>query len=302
MHPKHLYSVDLRLLLALDALLEERSVTRAGRRLGLTQSATSRVLGRLRVTFGDALLVRTGRDLVPTPRAEALRQPLRDALLGLNAVVAEPPSFDPTTARRTFTLATTDYGAAIAVSPILGQLSRQAPGVDLVVNPQDDRWEALSTGALDAAIFPRRRSAPGVVWTNLFAEEFVCLVRRNHPSVRGVLSLKQFSELPHLFVSPTGAARGVVDQALARRGLSRRIALRIQSFLVAPLVVAESDLIALVPKRVAVQQAARLPLQLLPPPLELPGFSVALAWHERMRADPGHAWLRRLIVSVTRPL
>lgn len=296
---EHFSRLDLNLLVALDALLAEANVTRAGKRLGLTQPAMSRTLARLRAHFGDALLVRSGRALVPTPRAERLRQPLRDALLGLESAVSEPPQFDPTTARRTFTLATADYGVAVCIPRVLGVFAKSAPGIDLTISSQRADWdEALREGSLDLALFPKRASTPGIVWTSLFAETFSCLVRRANPFIRGSLSLEQFCAVPHVFVSPAGSARSVVDDALAQRQRSRRIALRLESFLAAPLAVAQSDLLAVVPTRIAREFAAKLDLRSFALPLAVPGFSLSVAWHERMRHDDGHRWLRRQLVTL----
>lgn len=295
--------MDLNLLLALDALVAERSVTLAARRMRLTQPAMSRALGRLREHFGDPLLVRAGRGMVLTPRAEALGPPLRQALLGLEAVVAEQPDFDPRRSRRTFTVATADYGMAVLVPPLLGRLGMEAPAVDLTVLPiPADLGGELESGRIDAVIAPKRPSAPGLVWSRLFAERNVCLVRDGHPRVGRTLSLERFCDLLHVFVSPEGRPVSVVDEALERRGLSRRIALRVGSFLVAPLVVAESDLIATTASRIAARFTGPLALRILAPPIDLPEFTLAIGWHERVRRDPGHAWFRALVASVAREL
>lgn len=293
MIPAHLYSLDLKVLLALDALLDERSVTKAAKRLGLTQPAVSRVLARARSEFNDALLVRAGRDLVMTPRAQRLRQPLREALLALDAVVRDAPVFDPSAAERTFVLSTADYGAAVA-SGALAALAVRSPGLTVEILPQTPNWdEALRSGAHDVALFPQRQSSPGIVWTTLFQETWTCLVRQKHPSIRGRLSLEQFCEVPQVFVSPALEKSGLVDRALARLGRQRRIALRMTTFLAAPLAVAQSDLIAVVPQQIADHCAPALALQQLAVPVPLQPFSVALAWHERSRSDAGHQWFRR---------
>lgn len=297
MIPAHLYSLDLTVLLALDALLDEQSVTKAAKRLGLTQPAVSRVLARARGEFDDALLVRAGRDLVMTPRAQRLRGPLREALLALDAVVREAPVFDPSTAERTFVLSTADYGAAVA-SGALAALAVHSPKLTVDLRPQTPNWdEALRSGAHDAALFPQRQSSPGIVWSTLFQETWVCLVRQQHPTIRGRLSLEHFCEVPQVFVSPALEKSGQVDRALARLGRQRRIALRMTTFLAAPLAVAQSDLIAVVPKHIAQHSAPALSLQQLPVPVPLQPFSVALAWHERSRSDAGHQWFRRQLAS-----
>jgi DNA-binding transcriptional LysR family regulator len=290
--------VDLNLLVALDALLRERSVTRAARRVGLTQPSMSRALGRLRAMLGDALFVRSGRGLVPTPRALALQPELGGALERLATAVAEQRPFDPASAERTFHVSTADYGMAILAPLVTERAFGQAAGVRLVLHAQsagDD--EALLEGRLDALLAPRRPSTPGCVWTKLLSDEFVCLVRRDHPSVGAELSLAQYGALGHVFVSPTLATAGVADRALARRGLRRRVAVVVPSFLVAPVIAAESDLVATVPSRIAKLYAGRLPVRSVPVPLEVPAVTVSMAWHERMRRDPAHAWFRRLLAS-----
>jgi DNA-binding transcriptional LysR family regulator len=290
--------LDLNLLLALDALLRERSVTRAARRVGLTQPSMSRALGRLRAMLGDALFVRSGRGLVPTPRALALQPELGGALERLATAIAEQRPFDPASAERTFHVSTADYGMAILAPLVTARIFGQAARVRLVLHAQStDDDEALLDGRLDALLAPRRASKPGCVWTKLLSDEFVCLVRRDHPSVGVELSLAQYSSLGHVFVSPTLATAGVADQALARRGLRRRVAVVVPSFLVAPVIAAESDLVATVPARIAKLYVGRLPVRSVPVPLELPPVTVSMAWHERMRRDPGHAWFRRLLVS-----
>jgi DNA-binding transcriptional LysR family regulator len=298
MPPTHQKRLDLNLLLALDALLQDRSVTRAAQRVGLTQPSMSRALGRLRATLGDALFVRSGRGLVPTPRALALQAELRGALERLATAVEAPKPFDPATADRTFHVSTADYGMAILVPLIAATTFGQAARVRLVLHAQsagDD--EALLSGHLDVLLAPRRPSSPGTVWTKLFSDEFVCLVRRDHPTVGVELSLAEYMSLGHVFVSPALATAGVADQALARRGLRRRVAVVVPSFLIAPVIASESDFVATVPSRIATLLAGRLPVRSVPVPLELPPVTLSMAWHERMRRDPAHTWFRRLLVK-----
>jgi DNA-binding transcriptional LysR family regulator len=300
----HLQALDMNLLLALDSLLEERSVTRAGRRLGLTQPAMSRTLARLRELLDDQLLLRVGNELVVTPRAEALRAPLRDALLRLDAVIGKAPGFEPARARRTFHLATVDYFIAVALPTLLARLSEVAPYVDLNVHQLSEGVdEALAGGAVDVVVSRRRSAAPGMVWTPLFSEQFACVVRQPHPQIKAQLSLDQYCRASHVIVSSEKlAGPGLVDLALARRGLDRRIALRVPAFLLASVVASESDMIATLGERLARQCVARFPLRVFEPPLPLPSFSVAVGWHERMRHDPGHIWFRKLLAEVAHAL
>jgi DNA-binding transcriptional LysR family regulator len=299
MRLEHLSRLDLNLLLSLHVLLDERSVSRAAARVGLSQPAMSRALTRLRDHLGDPLLLRSGRGMTVTPRAEALAAPLRALLGDLEALLGRRPTFHPPSARRTFRLATADYGAAVLIPPLVRRLAREAPGATVEVHPAPaDLAEALEAGRLDVVVIPRRAQARGLVWRRLFTERFVCAVRAGHPLVgRKGLTLDAYCELGHVVVTPSGRPGSAVDEALARHKRKRRVVLQVASFLVAPLVVASSDLIVTTPARIA-RQFADLRLALHPPPLSVPGFTVALGWHERFRGDPAHAWFRGVVAEV----
>ena len=298
MSTAHLSSIDLNLLVQLDALLGEAHVTRAASRAGVTQSAMSRALARLRELLGDPILVRTGRGMILTARARALGD--------LQAVVLQRPSFDAASSQRTFTIATSDFAEAMLLPPLLARLSREAPGVDVAaaaVNAGRDTDRALEDEAIDLSVNPRRGpSPPAIVWRSLMREDFVCVLRHGHPALRkrGPLTLARFLELPQVLVAPGGRPGSLLDDALAKLGKRRRVALRVPSFLVATLVVAGSDLLVTLPARLARRMAESLPLSLRPPPAELalPGFELHLAWHERFRHDAGHAWFRRVLTEV----
>src|SRR5262245_41258297 len=257
---------DLNLLVALDALLSEASVTRAARRLGLTQSAMSHTLRRLRDLLGDPLLVRTPEGMSPTPRARQLGAPLRQALQDIKQAIARP-RFDPGSARITFTLCIPDLVQISLLPSLIRRLSQEAPGVDLVVRPLGkSASRRLRAGEFDLVISPLRESKTGFYQQRLFSERFVCLARADHPEVGEALSLERFIRLPHLLVSPLGAsAAGLVDRALEEKNLARRVVLRIPSFLAAPLIVAHSDLVLTLPERVARTFSSALPLRILSP-------------------------------------
>jgi DNA-binding transcriptional LysR family regulator len=306
MSTAHLSGLDLNLLVQLDALLAESHVTRAAQRAGITQSAMSRALARLRELLGDPILVRTGRGMLLTARARALAAPLARALGELQAVVLERPTFDPATSTRTFTLATSDLAEALLLPALHARLAKDAPGVDLAaVDVGRDPGPLLENDAIDVAIDPRKvTSPPAIVWRSLFHEDFLCVLRRGHPVLRrrGGLTFERFLELPQVLVAPGGSPGGLLDDTLARLGQRRRVALRVASFLVAPLVVAGSDLVATLPARLARRMARSLPLVLRPPPLPLAGFDLEVAWHERFRHDAGHAWFRRVLAEVAATL
>lgn len=290
-----LQAINLNELLVLDALLDEGNVTRAARRVGLSQSAMSHALGRLRRSFDDQLLVRSGNRLVLTPRAEQLKGKLRAGLEQLARAVRGEVAFDPATSQRRFTIATTDIVAIRVLPPFLERMRREAPGLELQVVGLDERsvYDALEGGEIDLAHVVNRQSPPGFRRRLAFREGFACLARADHPSLRdGTLSLEDYAALPHALISPTGQGSGVVDRALAAIGLERRVSLRVQFFLLAPLLIANSDLVLTAPRRLSEQFASWAGLALFDPPLELPGFDVHGIWHERFQDDPAHRWLR----------
>jgi DNA-binding transcriptional LysR family regulator len=299
MQQSDIASLDLNLLALLEALFAAPSITQAGDRIGLSQPASSRALARLRAMFGDPLFVRGTAGLVATPRAQALRAPLSRALADIRAIVASP-GFDPTTARGFIRLVAPDGEAVALIPSLLARLASDAPGLDIDVLPRRaDVLERLAADA-DVAIGVFESAPAGFRRQRLYNDTMVSVVRRGHPALKRGLTLARFVELRHALITITGEGGGAVDAALAARGLTRRIALRIPSFLAAPLVVARSDLIVTMPRSAANAIAATVPVALVPPPLPIPGFTVSQLWHERQQADARHAWLRKTIVDAVR--
>lgn len=297
--PRH----DLGLLLSLDVLLAERSVTRAARRLGISQPALSAQLARLRDLFDDPLLVRSGRTLVPTSRAEALRQPLNRLLDELQSLVAAELPFDPMAGPVTVRVIATDYiHAAVTgrlVAAFEGRGDVPAPDTRVVMmahDPQRSRQD-LEEGRADLMIASEPLLPQGAIRSRLFDERFVAVQRRGHPRGTGPFDLDEFCRLPHVLVSPVGGAlRGVTDEALAALGRTRRIAASVSSFLQLPPLLARSDLIAMAPERLAM--ACTRDLDIFEPPVTVPGFTIHLAWHPRRDRDPRICWLRREIQAL----
>ncbi len=303
MHVAHLHDVDLNLLVALDHLLQTRSVTLAARRMQLTQPAMSRVLGRLRATFDDQLFVRGPKGLLTTPRAEALAPRLAQALSQVDQVLRGPERFDPQAAVREFTVATADYGAAVMLPALLERLRVAAPGVSLRVVLKTGDWlGALERGDWDLVWSPRsrEREAPSsaVVWSRLLDETFGFVVRAGHPVTKGRFTVQRFLGLDHLAISPEGRPGNHLDQTLGRLGHRRRVVASVSSFLVVPSLVSGSDLGAVLPRRIIARAAAFAPLVELALPFAVSGFDLSQAWHERARHDAGHAWFRGLIREV----
>ena len=290
------------LLFSLDALLQEKSVSRAAARVGLTQSAMSRVLGRLRAQLRDPLLVRAGRSMALSPRAEAMATPLRRALDDLAHVLTDYQSFNPATSRRSFRIATVDYAVALLVVPLMSHLAREAPGVEVMVETLRDDFETeLHTGALDVVLAPRRKSTGSLVWTKLRSERFVSVLRGDHPRApRGLgldLNLDLFCALSHVVVVPERRVGNRIDTLLTEHGRTRHIALRVPSFLAALLTVADSDLLLTTAESVARRVATGFDLRILDTPLPLGELTLSMAWHERQRDDAGHTWLRAMLTK-----
>ncbi|WP_034851913.1 LysR family transcriptional regulator [Inquilinus limosus] len=295
-----LAGVDLNLLKLLDALLQERSVTRAGLRLGLSQPAASRALGRLRRLLADRIVVRTPKGLELTPRAAALAEPVARLLESARAIVA-PTDFDPATARGRVTIAGVDYTTLLVMPALVSRLSRLAPGLDIEIPPPaGDHVGLIAADAADLALGVYDALPAGFFRRALYEEDLVCAVRRGHPVIAAGLTLERFAALSHLLVIVTGRGEAPVDVALARRGLTRRVAMRLPHFIAAPMLVAESDMILSLPRRLARRIAATAPIEILELPLEIGPLTVSMIWHERRQDDPAHAWLRRQLAEAAR--
>ncbi|WP_409526510.1 LysR family transcriptional regulator [Nitrincola sp. MINF-07-Sa-05] len=297
-----LNEVDLNLLKLFDALLKEGSVTRAGERLGLSQPAASRGLGRLRRLLNDKLLVRTANGWELTPRAIALSGSVTKLLDDARAIVA-PSEFHPSTASGQFTIATADHLALLLMPALVSKLATLAPGIDLVMPaPAGDNVGLIAQGGADLAIGSFQGLPARFYCRALYDEDFVCVVRKNHPIVAAQLTLENFVSLSHLSVIITGQGSSAVDDALAQHGLTRRIAVRTPHFLVAPMIVAESDLILSIPRRLAHRMAKSVPIEILELPIKIQSFTPSIIWHERQHYDPANVWLRNQIVEIAREL
>jgi DNA-binding transcriptional LysR family regulator len=292
-------SLDLNLLKALDALLDERSVTRAADRLALTQPAVSGMLARLRETFGDPLFVRGQRGMTPTLRALELAEPVR-RILGDAESLLQPTHFDAATAAFTLTLAATDYALQAIVAPFMTALRARAPNIVVAVKPMDDAavLGQFERGQVDLAFMTPATAPPDLHARPLFHEQYVCALRADHPfALAGpILSLDDFCGLDHALVSYSGEPfSGVTDRALAEVGRRRRVALSVTSFLILLKVLRTTDLIAVAPKRLLADAES---LVFREPPVPIPGFTKVVAWHERTHRDPGHRWVRDLLLEV----
>lgn len=296
-----LASIDLNLLVAFDALAEVGSVTRAAAQLGVTQSAMSHTLRRLRALFGDPLLVRVGTEMVLTPRASEVRSEVRTALVALQRVVREPTAFDPRTSERRFALASPDLYDWLRAPALVRRLNAVAPRVEVTFRPAAGHRvsELLETGELDVAIVP---DAPWAGFSDrsellrraLLRDGYSCFLWAEHPALTSGLDLAAYLELGHVLVAPTGHGVGFVDQLLADRGLVRRVAVRVASFPLAPRLLVGTDLVLTAPSALA-QTLGELPVVAVPTPFPIAAHGIAAMWHRRVDADPGHRWFRGLL-------
>ncbi len=308
-HDMNLQAFDLNLLLVFEAMIAERHVTRAARRIGLSQPAMSNALARLRRTFDDPLFLRTTEGMSPTPKAQTLIEPVRAALAQLRDIFEEKPAFNPAASVRLFHLLVNDYTELMLLAPLAGALRQSASGIRWRAGRVQNVFEPPPPNSLaeafDFAIgfFPDAfvldaRVRSHLLWT----EPNVCIVSLDHPTIRGKLSLHQFVEAEHVAVFYKKQGLGVVDTLLAQRGYARKTAIVVPHFVSVPFLVAGTQFIATMPQRLAEKFSRQLRLQMLPMPLEIPDLRLTLMWHERFHGDDAHAWFREFIIETATTL
>jgi DNA-binding transcriptional LysR family regulator len=293
-----LHQVDLNLLVAFDALLDGRSVTRAADRLCVGQSAMSSTLARLRRLFDDPLLVRQGRALVPTPYAESLVKPVREVLDGVESILARRTEFDPRRDQRSFSVIASDYTMVTFLTPLPARLEVEAPGVRLWVSPPgDDYVERLARGRVDLVIVPREVFTPYREFPHqfLFQDRFVCAVDAANDMVGDTVTLEEFTTLPYLATS-CGHEVSPAEAQLDALGIARSTEIT-AAFGLAPLLLRGTRRIALIHERLAWFLSEQTSLRLVEPPMPLQPIHQLMLWADRAEHDPGHQWLRRRIAG-----
>lgn len=293
-------AVDLNLLKAFDALVREQNVTRAAEGVGLTQPAMSNALSRLRHLFGDELLVRAPGGMAPTPRALALAEPIRTALDQINQAVNFSAEFDPATARRAFTIAMNDYASLMTLPDLMPVLKREAPGIDLrVISPPTDiTIDMMGEDKVDMTVGVFNDRPTWMRTTPIADLEFVAVACRTNPSLKNGLDFDTYVEMGHVLISQRGDPSGFVDDVLAERGLKRRVALTIPHFLVAPYVLSNTNLVAVLGRPMAELLQSSADIGIWPLPFELEPLQAELGWHDRFTNDPAHSWLRDRIREI----
>ena len=295
MESTRLSGLNLNALVALDALLNERNVTRAAKRIGITQPAMSQSLARLRELFDDPLLVRRGREMVLTPRAEAMLLPLSDALLSVERALQLGMGFDPATSTRIFKIALTDLGVTMALPPVLRVIGKEAPGIRVQVEPLSDMnlSDKLSSGEVDLVIAVYLGSAGGLRAEALLEEDYVCLVRRGHPLARRKrLRIQDYEAHGHVAYTPVGFVPRPMAKTAPVVSSGAGIRVSVPYLLALPDVIRRTDLVATVPRGLLSAPIDLSGVINIEAPPELPPVEHSQWWHPRFDLDPAHQWLR----------
>ncbi len=290
--------MDLNLLYVFEALSQELNVTRAAARVGLTQSAMSNALKRLREAIGDPLFTRSPKGMVSTPRAKELERPVAEALALIRAMLEKQKVFSPGTSKRKFTIATTDFVELVLMPKLCMAVSKQAPLVRLEVLSLKEQvpFQDLKEGRVDVALGHFTDLEGDLFQKELYSEEFVCVCNQASP-LKEKISIAAFAELKHLIVSPWGGLAGLVDSLLAQEKKTRNVVVSTPHFLVAPAIVENTDYAVTLPRRLAENLAEQYKLRILKHPLNLPKLQIRMLWHERTHKDTASSWLRTLIAS-----
>jgi len=298
----NLNRLDLNLLVALDALLVERSITRAAERLHLSPSATSGALARLREFFGDELLTQIGRRMVPTPLGESLQVAVRDCLLHVQATVEIKPQFDPVTSHRNFKLMMSDYVATVLMPSVLQRLQREAPGVtiELLAN-KEEPWESLSRGEIDFLVLPQNFVRADHPSEMLFQDEYVCVCWSGNALVGDSISLDQCLALGHV-VARLGTLRPpTIDTWFFERfGHARRVEVIATTFGSVPHMLVGTNRLSIMHRRLASAYCKSLDLKVLPVPIEMPRLVEMIQWHKYRDRDPARVWLADVLTTAAR--
>jgi len=306
----NLKSFDLNLLRSLDALLSERSVTRAADRVCVSQPTMSGSLQRLREYFEDQLLIRVGREMELTPLARSLVVSVRDVLQSIQSTLDIKPSFDPATAKRTFSMSMSDYAAVMLMPVVLERLAREAPYISCSIEPlSHEYFERLGSGATDFSVaagnwrlFSADEPGRGIRSEPLFSDTFVCVVAKSHPAIDSTLSLEDYKRLPHILVRLGPGVESLIEHAWKIEELDLKVSSTMGSFFTSIFMLLGTPLIATVQKRLAELVVASLPLKVLPCPVVVPALHESLSWHVRHEFDPGHQYMRAVFAEAAATL
>ena len=295
----NLRQLDLNLLIALDVLIAEASVTRAAEKLEMSQSAMSHALKRLRSVLDDDILIRTSREMEVTTYAREISDRVRQILTEIESTLLSKEAFNPATANETFRIAASDYVETTIGINLIQQITTEAPGIRIRINNLDKEtvMDALDDNRIDLVINAQLPLKSWHVEQNLYREEFVCVVRSDEALTE--LSVEDYLKRSHLLVSMRDDFQGAGDKILKRQQQSRQVIWSTPHFMAVPFLLANSDCVALLPRRMAQQCAKAIDLKLLTPPIEIEGFTVSMIWHQRHTNRPQHQWLREQVMNAT---
>ncbi|BBT17136.1 LysR family transcriptional regulator [Metapseudomonas otitidis] len=293
----NLNKVDLNLFIVFDAIYTEANLTRAGQIVGITQPAVSNALARLRETFNDPLFVRTAQGMVPTPMAQNIIGPVRNALQLLRVSVQESRTFNPLQANKTYRISMTDLSEAVILPLLFQRLRRLAPQVQVesFLAKRRETTKELAAGRLDFAVDAPLNTDPQVRHVKLMDDRYVCAMRRGHPLAKERISLDEYLSLSHIHISSRRNGLGYVDLALGKMGIQRKVALRSQHYMMASTVLQSTDMAMTVPERFA----RRHDLHFVDLPVnDVPALETHLYWHESTDQDPANRWMREQIIEI----
>ena len=295
----NLVEFDLKALLVFDAVMTERSTTKAGYRLSMSQPAVSSALNRLRHALKDELFIRGGDGMRPTPRALELAAPIRQALTQLREAL-KPVKFIPESASRTFTFAMADHAAALILPPLAERLEKLAPQIDIRVKPNTNinAPELLDAGEIDFAIGLFLNPPQRLRVASLIKDEYICAMRRSHPLAHKHLDLDRYLSAKHLLISLSGEPTGFVDQLLESQGLQRRVAMTVNQFSAIPKILRQSNLVVTVVRRAITLSPYARELIVKPVPLAIQPSALSLLWHERLSHHPANEWIRSQLFEI----
>jgi DNA-binding transcriptional LysR family regulator len=293
------HSIDLNLLAVFQEVYRERQISGAARRLGLTQSAVSNALARLRRVFGDELFVRTGQGMQPTPFAESVAEPVGAALAQVALALNQRSVFDPATSARRFIVAMTDVGEVHFMPALIERCRVAAPQLQIssVRAGSIALKEEMESGRVDLAIGPFEDISEALYQRLLFRQPYVSMMRRGHPLTNGKVDLARFAAAEHLFVDSSERPYDRINQLLEKAGVGRSTRFRVPHFTAVPYIVSSSDLVVTVPQKLAERAGVPFGLAWITPPLELPTLQTNMFWHRRFNQDPGNQWLRGLVAE-----
>lgn len=297
----HFKGLDLNLLVALDALLEEKNVSRAGERIHLSQSAMSGALSRLREHYQDPLLVQIGRKFKLTELAESLVQPVRSILLQIEVAMNPTPAFDPARSTHAFVVMASDYGSIVLIAEALRRLEKLAPHITVEIRPFSDApLESLERGDIDLLVIARDFLSDAHPSASLFSDRFVCVAWSKNSLIDDTISVEQFVNLGHVVVKygSKGVAH-IQEKFFAARGYVRRVEIVATSFSAVPHFLVGTDRIAVMHERLAKEYASVMPLKLLAPPIEMPTLNQAMQWHAYRDQDPASMWFRGQLARIS---